>query len=157
MNDEFDPLTGDPLPKSNKTRSVTESKETALTSDDLHKLADMSREQLTALVQRMYRQCGMVAAMSEDDTAQAMLDMLAHTALRPIATGDNMRADIQSRLSAIDKWLDRTKGKPVANVKVDNTISMLVSNVKTDQALLARIKADLIAGTYGETVIEHNQ
>jgi hypothetical protein len=53
--------------------------------------------------------------------------------------------------------LDRTRGKPVANVKMDNTLSVLVSNVKTDKALLDRIRQDLIAGTYGDVVIEQGQ
>lgn len=94
----------------------TETGSNALTEAQLSALDAMTKEELIALVQRMARQCGMVAAMSEDETAQAMLDTLAHTALKPIIQGVNMRADIQNRLSSIDKWLDRTKGKAIQRI-----------------------------------------
>lgn len=87
-------------------------------SPDIPRLDTLSREELIALVERMARQCGMVAAMSDAETAQAMLDELAHTALKPIVAGVNMKADIQSRMNAIDKWLDRKQGKPQQSVTV---------------------------------------
>ncbi len=87
-----------------------------LTEAQLSRLEDMGRDELIALVRRMACQCGMVAAMTEDETAQAMMDTLAHTALKPIIQGLNMRADIQSRLNSIDKWLDRTKGKAIQRI-----------------------------------------
>ncbi len=76
----------------------------------------MPLEKLRELCKRMARQCGLVAAMSEEETAQAMLDTLAHTALKPIIAGLNMRADIDSRLKAVDKWLDRTQGKAIQRI-----------------------------------------
>lgn len=79
-------------------------------------LGKLSKQELIALCERMARQCGLVAGMTDEETAQAMLDMLAHTALKPIAVGLNMRADIQARLAAIDKWLDRKQGKPLQQI-----------------------------------------
>ena len=82
---------------------------------DIAGLDDMTREQLIALVRRFASQCGMVAMMTDEETAQAMLDVLAETALKPVAPGVNMKADITSRLNAVEKWLDRKKGKPVGS------------------------------------------
>jgi len=80
---------------------------------DLTRLDAMTREQLIALVERMARQCGMVAAMSKEETAQAMRDVLADIALKPLLNGD--KAEIRARMDAIDKWLDRTEGKPAGS------------------------------------------
>lgn len=117
-----------------------------MSDEQLQRLEDMSRIELMGLIERMARQCGMVAAMSEAETAQAMLDTLAHTALMPISPSINMKADIQCRLSAIDKWLDRKQGKPVQAINQTSTIAMLVQNLQPDVELLKRIKNDLING-----------
>ncbi len=146
MTDEFDPLTGELLPKSSKTIAPQSPAIAPLSAEQLAKLDDMSRGELIALIERMARQCGMVAGMTDEQTAQAMLDTLAHTALMPIVPGLSMKADIQSRLSAIDKWLDRTKGKPVQAINQTSTIAMLVQGLQPDVELLARIKRDLVAG-----------
>ena len=79
-------------------------------------LHTLDKEALIALVERMARQCGLVATMTQEETAQAMLDALAETALKPIVYGVNIKADIQSRISAIDKWLDRVRGRPAQSV-----------------------------------------
>ena len=85
----------------------------ALSESKLSRLHEMDREALLALVRRMACQCGLVALMTKDETAQAMRDVLAETALKPIVQGLNMKADIAARLTAIDKWLDRDEGKPM--------------------------------------------
>lgn len=77
------------------------------------RLAVMTQKQLITLVRRMACQCGIAALMSREEIGQAMRDTLAETALKPIVPGLNMKADIQSRLAAIDKWLDRDEGKPM--------------------------------------------
>lgn len=87
--------------------------ETRLTDSDLEKLGEMSREQLITLCRRFACQCGLVATMTDEETAQAMLDILAETALKPVLYGTNMKADITSRLTAVERWLDRKKGKPI--------------------------------------------
>lgn len=79
---------------------------------DLSAIDSMDAEQLRVLCRRMACQCGLVANMSEEETAQAMLDVLAETALKPVS-GANMKADIQARMVAIEKWLDRKQGKPI--------------------------------------------
>ncbi len=82
----------------------------------LGQVESMDHARLVALVRRMACQCGLVAMMTEEETAQAMLDTLAHTALKPVSSALNMRADIDSRLKAVDKWLDRTQGKAIQRI-----------------------------------------
>ena len=86
---------------------------------DLSILDSMLQSELHALCARLLCQCGLAATMTEEQTAQAMIDLLAETALRPISPGLNMKADIQSRLNAIDKWLDRKKGKAIQSIDMN--------------------------------------
>jgi hypothetical protein len=126
---EYDLITGDLLPESNAPKAkigVIEAQST-LTAEELEKLDQMTKQELIALVRRFMCQCGLAATMTKDETAQAMRDVLAETALRPIVPGIAMKADISSRLSAIDKWLDRTEGKPMQPNSIstdDNTLSL---------------------------------
>ncbi len=114
---EFDPLTGDPLPKTNKRESGTNSQvassPSALSAEVLERLEGCSREELIALVRRSNADLVRVCMMSKEETAQAMRDKLAEIALKPLVPGMNIKADISSCISAIDKWLDRAEGKPV--------------------------------------------
>lgn len=121
--------------------------ETTLTASELEKLEGMSREGLIALVRRFAGQCGIAAMMTEDETAQAMLDSLAEIALRPIVAGVNLRADISARMSAIDKWLDRTRGKTVQRVeqKVEHSTGGKASEL-TNEQLMAILSRASVAG-----------
>ena len=94
----------------------------------LEGLNALDRDQLLSLCRRMACQCGLVAMMTDDETAQAMLDELAHTALKPLKLSVNIKADIQSRMAAIDKWLDRKQGKAIQRVDQRNV------NVTLDEA-----------------------
>lgn len=112
---------------------------------DLTSLDHMSREDLIALVARYMRQCGDAPCMSKEETAQAMRDVLAETALRPVVAGLNMKADIQSRMTAIDKWLDRSEGK-AAQVQ---TVTMNVQGSIDHKVMLPATRAFL------DSFIEH--
>ncbi len=85
----------------------------ALSADDIAKLGEMTHDELKTLCRRLICQCGYAATMTDEETAQAMLDVLAETALKPVLHGTSMKADITSRLTAVERWLDRKKGKPV--------------------------------------------
>lgn len=76
----------------------------SITESDLASLEAMDKEALISLVQRMSRQCGMVAAMSEDDIRQAFLDRMAHIGLT---------AKAAEALAAMEKRMDRVEGKPM--------------------------------------------
>lgn len=121
-----------------------------LSPSDLSSLRDMSREGLISLIQRMACQCGLVAAMSKEETAQAMRDILAETALRAIAPGLNVKFDIQARLAAIDKWLDRSEGRPVQRQAVDMRVEahgtvthdMRIAQADEEAARMMKIVSD---------------
>lgn len=83
-----------------------------ITPAQIEKIEAMTRDELITLVKRLACQCGLVASMTREETAQAMLDELATYALRPML-GTALKADINARILAIDKWLDRTEGKAV--------------------------------------------
>lgn len=125
MNDEFDPLTGDPLPKSNKVApTATQPPANAITAEEIARLEGMDKESLIALIRRFACQCGIATMMTKEETAQAMRDVLAETALKPIVAGLNMKADINARMTAIDKWLDRSEGKAAQIVSMSVTGSV---------------------------------
>lgn len=137
MTYEFDPLTGDPMPKSNGKVNDVVPGSNAITEAQLAKLDAMSRDDLIALVRRMACQCGLVAAMSEEETARAMLDRLAEEALKRSTQG-------RDAISTINAWLDRKQGKPIARTVAE--VSVASVSVQADVALLSRIKRDLIEG-----------
>lgn len=111
---------------------------TTNTAPTLPSLDTMSREELISTVARWGRAMGYIVCLTEEETAQAMLDVLAETALRPIVAGINMKADIQARMVAIEKWLDRVRGKPMQRIDmpapVTNNLNYynVPSNVVTD-------------------------
>ncbi len=93
--------------------------------DNLSRLDSLSRDELIALVRRMSIQCGMVAAMTEDEIRQGFLDKMAHIGL----TGDALVA-----LNAMEKRMNRVEGTPmqrqqsmvaVANVESDRVIEIV--------------------------------
>ena len=116
----------------------------------LARLEEMDAGELRGLVRRMACQCGLAALMSEEETAQAMLDVLAQTALKPIVQGLNMRADIQSRLTAVEKWLDRKHGKPVQRqlvaAQVDDMRGKFMASVEKLDATGLRELIEFIEG-----------
>lgn len=116
-------------------------------SIDLGLIDAMEIDELRTLCKRMALQCGLIARMTREETAQAMLDTLAETALKPIVMGLNMKADIQSRLTAIDKWLDRTEGKATQRIeqKIEHTGKMQ-SNEFTNQQLIEALRQVDLAG-----------
>lgn len=135
MTYELDPLTGDPIAKSDAEIAVSK-----VASVDLSAIDTMPIDELRTLCKRMACQCGLIARMTREETAQAMLDTLAETALKPIVMGLNMKADIQSRMTAIDKWLDRTEGKATQRIEQkieynDRTSSSELTNSQLIQAL----------------------
>ncbi|HSY75865.1 MAG TPA: hypothetical protein VK890_03345 [Bacteroidia bacterium] len=97
-----DPLTGDPIPKSNKREDETRPQKSP-PDIDLANLEGMTREELITLVRRV---CGArwaeIITMTRAEQAIAMKDRLAHIALT---------AEVKEALNAIDKFLDREEGR----------------------------------------------
>lgn len=113
-NDDFpDPVKSYKPRQAAPVSQVMQSATDTLTSAELSRLDCMSPDELIALVRRFQCQCGLAATMTDEETAQAMLDVLAETALKPVIHGTSMKADIAARLTAVERWLDRKKGKPI--------------------------------------------
>ena len=93
---------------------------------DIAKLEGMTREDLIALVERMARQCGMVASMTEDEIRQAFLDRMAHIGLTGKA---------QEALAAMEKRMDRVEGKAIQR----EAIAIKVENVPVDEQRLMKL------------------
>ncbi len=114
---------------------------TALTYEEVHTLASLPQTALESALMRSYAASGLVmlATMSKAAQAQAMMDTLAQTALMPIVAGLNMKADIDSRLKAIDRWLDREQGKAVQRVeqKIEHSAKGASSELTNEQLIEA--------------------
>ena len=113
-------------------------------------LAQMPRGELEALARRLLCQCGLAAVMTKEETAQAMLDMLAETALKPVG-GMTLKADIQSRLAAIDKWLDRVQGKPGQSVQIDQNLNVVTVNASIN--FVQPVRDSLISHPVGKSQV----
>jgi hypothetical protein len=134
MSDEFDPLTGDPLPKTNKRETGSNSQATAQSATNpasidaslLSRLEEMPRAELRTLLERINPDKLRVLAMSEEEQAQAMLDALAIMAL----TSD----DDKAVLNAIREWLDRKQGKSIQRqaimAEINDKRSMLQKGIE---------------------------
>ena len=102
MTDEFDPLTGDPLPKSNKI-VASKPDDSAITADVLAKLGDMSKEELIALIRGL--PCVPIAhALLTKDEKRERIKAKVYA----VAMESTNEASI---LKAANDWLDREDGK----------------------------------------------
>lgn len=131
----LDPETGE-LIRTAGSQTTPDNQIEFLTDAQLSLVLLLPDKELSALVMRSLAVYGAIAILTEEETAQAMLDVLAEIALRPVVPTANIKADIQSRLAAIDKWLDRTRGKPAqsilqANMDVKTVIEIVNYSQKT--------------------------
>ena len=83
-------------------------------------LGAYSQEELKTLVRRLLCQCGAVAMMTDDETAQAILDRFASEAI----TGD-----IKQAITAGTAWFDRKKGKPAQSQAITVDASVTTTQV----------------------------
>lgn len=130
-------------PVMRQTQNVATSN-SAPSSAEMEKLEGMSREELLALCKRFAGVCGLSIAMTKEETAQAMLDSLAEVALKPLHANGNLRADINARMNAIDRWLDRVDGKAIQRIeqKVEHS-SGKVSELTNEQLMLILSRASV--------------
>lgn len=143
-----DPLTGDPLPAGMSTNAAT-AQSSSLPEIDIDKLEGMTKEQLITLLKTIYVAIGWVdiALMDKSTVAEAMRLELARIALSPLVAGTSLKADIQSKLAAIDKWLDRTEGKPLQTQVIEQKSTTTINYDATDRFL----------ESLGIKVIEHKE
>lgn len=91
---------------------------------DLDYLEDMTKEALISLVQRMSRQCGMVACKTEEELRVAFLDRMAHIALT---------AKALEALAAMEKRMNRTEGTPIQRQQSMVAIGTINDDSETSQ------------------------
>lgn len=117
---ETDPLTGDPLPKSsNGTKTTTDNPPAEpLSIPSLDDCALLSKEELLDLVRRMACQCGLIAAMTDEQVYRAGMDRLAHLALTL------PKSEARHISTVFDRWADRYKGKPAMTVNQNFTMTL---------------------------------
>ena len=116
MATEIDKQTGE---RRVTTSNVTTDTQSPLSAEELSGYDSYTIDQLKTLVRRIACHYGLVEGMTKEETAQAMRDVLAEIALKPVVPGLNIRADIQNRMNAIDKWLDRAEGR--AKQQIEHT------------------------------------
>ena len=103
---ELDPLTGDPIPK--RMDSVYSTHSTVVIEPhELDNVQKLSHAELVALVQRMARQCGLVALMTPEQSTQAIIDRCTEKALN---------RDVKEFLPYAKESLDRMKGKAAQSI-----------------------------------------
>src|SRR5687767_1377392 len=94
----FDPLTGDPLPKSNNTES--QPREKPAESVDPSRLDGMTKPELIALIKLVCgARWGEIALLSEEEAYNATMLKLLH--------GGLTAADIGRALPPLKEWADR--------------------------------------------------
>jgi hypothetical protein len=104
---------------------------------DISLIDTLEAPALRKLLKTIYVAAGWVdiALMDKPIVAEAMRLELARIALSPLVAGMNIKADIQSKLAAIDKWLDRTEGKPTQTQVIETKNQMTINYTATDRFL----------------------
>ena len=111
-----------------------------ITEEEIKQIETLSHAELVEIVLRYARQCGLAPCQTPKQTAQAMRDELAAIALRPLVAGLNLRADIDNKIKAIEKWLDREEGKAIQ--RIDQKIQNVDRNAgeMTNEELLIELR-----------------
>lgn len=119
---------------------------TAQDVQELPSLDSLSREELIALIKRVSGAMGWVCSMTQEETAQAMLDKLALEAL-------GRTAQAKDCISAINAWLDRTQGKAVQRMELKAQVATFDADrhrlevEKQAEDMLLRLAAVTISGS----------
>lgn len=112
---------------------ITPSPAEPLSSDDLARLEEMDAPALIALIERMARQCGLVACMSDEERKALVKDRMT----RIVQAGTDQAACV-----AGDKLLDRLEGKPAQTqqiqMSVDQRTTIGISSELIDRILLTK-------------------
>lgn len=139
MSDEFDALTGDPLPKTNRRETgsnsqVTQQTDTPLSAVDLAKLGEMTKDELIALVKCLPVRITGYALQTKEERREALkLEVYA------VAMSNTMDA---VKLKACNDWLDREDGKSTQRIEQKNlNVNVSAAKDMTTDELIARLNA----------------
>lgn len=118
MTDEFDPLTGELLPKSSKLGQSSPTVSVGAPSEtDLQNLEGMSRECLINLIKRVSRAVWGVGAMSPAEREEAILLKLSILALTSTEAKDVV--------STAKEYFDRSRGRPMQSIDLNQKIGIV--------------------------------
>lgn len=104
-----------------------------LTIPSLDDCAKLSHADLLKLVERMACQCGLVAAMTPVQSAQAVRDRLLAIVLKQSSNGEEKA--LRDIISAANSWLDRVEGRPkqVIDANVNYSVAALLMQVNDER------------------------
>lgn len=128
---QYDPLTGDPLPNSQRMGNSMPQM-AAAGCGDLTALDSMTRQQLVALIKRIGGAMWGVVLMTDEQRAEAMLDRMAIIALTS--------ADQKAASESMREWLDRKLGRSVQRIEQKNlNINATTARELTTEEIMARL------------------
>lgn len=119
---EVDPLTGDPLPKTNGQQQTATEPEAITDAQALSWLSTLP-EDAKPLARRLLCQCGAVAFMTPKETAQAIIDQLAAIVL--VRASNSEQKALRDVISAANSWLDRVEGRPKQTIDANVNVGIV--------------------------------
>lgn len=137
---EYDPLTGDPLPKSNQV--VTQVSTSESICPDLSRLDSMTPDELKSLITRLCGAMWCVGLKTQEEIAEAFKLKLA---ISGMAEKDMFKA-----LPIMREWFDRSLGK--ASQSIAMTVEDKGLSKLSDERLL-RLERELARVTGQDAVI----
>ena len=137
MNNEFDPLTGDPLPKASAASFGSQHELDAPTASQMAMIEKLPPELQTLCKRICGARWGIVADMTPDAIAEAMKLKFAH--------GGLTQADIFKALPACREWFDRQLGKAAQSIAMKVEVHP-VSKMSTERLLEIEQKLARITG-----------
>jgi len=145
---EFDPLTGDPLPKSAPEFILDAKKQNGRISDlELSQLDSLPKEALISLIQRISAaRWGEILLLSPEATYQAIIDKSAYMAL----TTD----DVNAFVKASTQYMERTKGKVADRVEQTTQITGSIAMISKEE--VKNIINSWISGNINQIEIAQN-
>lgn len=128
---QYDPLTGDPLPDSQRMGNSTPQM-ASIEGVDLTALDSMTKQQLVALIKRIGGAMWGVVLMTDEQRAEAMLDRMAIIALTS--------ADQKAASESMREWLDRKLGRSIQRIEQKNlNINATTARELTTEEIMARL------------------
>ena len=140
--DEFDPLTGDPLPKSNGSAKAITTDSSPIDAQTLETLHSMTQEQLITLINRISGAMWGIGLKTQDEIAEAFKLKLA--------IGGMTEKDMFKALPVMREWFDRSLGKAPQSIAM--TVESKGIDKLSDERLL-RLERELARVTGQDAIV----
>lgn len=146
MTDEYDPLTGELLPKSTRSQQQPAPADSPVSADDWATIESMSREQLIHMIKIVVGAGWGKIGGTGGNLVSAFLrtpdEVLEATKLK-LCTGGLIEPDMFKALPLLREWMDRQTGKPAQSiamtVKQDDLDKMSTERLLALEKELARM------------------